>query len=225
MGRAIAHDAHVTASFDFASREALGPQSCILRGLALSRAPQLLADIEKVTAQAPFRHLVTPGGFTMSVAMTNCGPWGWVSDRTGYRYDPADPLSGRAWPPMPASFTTLALEAAREAGFPGCEPDACLINQYARGTKLSLHQDRDEDDLTQPIVSVSLGLPATFLFGGLARTTPTRRYPLHHGDVVVWGGVDRLRFHGVASVRPGVHSATGPRRLNLTFRRVRTTAR
>ena len=210
----------MTATFDFLAREQLGPQAVLLRGFALPDAPSLLAHVDAITAAAPFRHLVTPGGLTMSVAMTNCGTFGWVSDRSGYRYAKTDPLSGRAWPDMPALFSSLARRAAQAAGFDDCAAEACLIYQYAPGTKLSLHQDRDEDDLTQPIVSVSLGLAATFLFGGLQRSDATKRYALQHGDVAVWGGVDRLRFHGVAPVRDGLHDALGRRRVNLTFRRV-----
>lgn len=210
----------MTSTFDFLSREQLGPQSFVLRGFALDVADQLLHDVEVVTAKSPFRNLVTPGGLTMSVGMTNCGDFGWVSDRTGYRYDPIDPRSKQRWPAMPTSFTSLATRAAREAGFDDCAAEACLINQYLPGTKLSLHQDRDEEDLSQPIVSVSLGLPATFMFGGHERSNPTQKYALQHGDVVVWGGVDRLRFHGVATIKDGTHSLLGRRRVNLTFRRV-----
>ncbi len=214
----------MTATFDFLARESLGPQSWVLRGFALNDAEQLVADVERVVARAPFRHLVTPGGLTMSVGMTNCGAFGWVSDSAGYRYSKVDPLSGQPWPALPDSFLSLAERAAHAAGFDACAPEACLINQYLPGTKLSLHQDRDEGDLTQPIVSVSLGLPATFLFGGHERSDATRRYGLEHGDVVVWGGVDRLRFHGVAPVKDGAHSKVGRRRINLTFRRVTATS-
>lgn len=210
----------MTSTFDFLSREKVGPQSFVLRGFALDVADQLLTDVEHVISVSPFRNLITPGGLTMSVGMTNCGNFGWVSDRTGYRYDPIDPLSTQPWPAMPNAFTSLATRAAREAGFDDCAAEACLINQYLPGTKLSLHQDRDEQDLTQPIVSVSLGLPATFMFGGHERSDPTQKYALQHGDVVVWGGVDRLRFHGVAPIKDGAHSRTGRRRINLTFRRV-----
>ena len=202
-------------------RTALGPQACVLHGFALADADALLAGIAAIAAQAPFRHLVTPGGHVMQVAMTNCGTHGWCSDRRGYRYDRIDPQSGRPWPPLPPVFLQLAAEAAREAGFDGYVPDACLVNRYAPGTRLSLHQDRDEDDRVAPIVSVSLGLPATFLFGGFARGDRTVRVPLQHGDVVAWGGVDRMRFHGVLPVRPGQHETVGAQRLNLTFRKVR----
>ena len=202
-------------------RTALGPQACVLHGFALADADALLAGIAAIAAQAPFRHLVTPGGHVMQVAMTNCGTHGWCSDRRGYRYDRIDPQSGRPWPPLPPLFLQLAADAAREAGFDGYVPDACLVNRYAPGTRLSLHQDRDEDDRVAPIVSVSLGLPATFLFGGFARGDRTVRVPLQHGDVVAWGGVDRMRFHGVLPVRPGQHETVGAQRLNLTFRKVR----
>lgn len=202
-------------------RTALGPQACVLHGFALAEADALLAGIAGVAAQAPFRHLVTPGGHTMQVAMTNCGRYGWCSDRRGYRYDRLDPQSGAPWPAIPPVFLRLAAAAAREAGFAGYVPDACLVNRYAPGTRLSLHQDRDEDDRVAPIVSVSLGLPATFLFGGFARGDKTVRVALVHGDVVVWGGADRLRFHGVLPVKPGHHPVVGGQRLNLTFRKVR----
>ena len=202
-------------------RTALGPQACVLHGFALADADALLAGIAAIAAPAPFRHLVTPGGHVMQVAMTNCGTHGWCSDRRGYRYDRIDPESGRPWPPLPPAFLQLAADAAREAGFDGYVPDACLVNRYAPGTRLSLHQDRDEDDRVAPIVSVSLGLPATFLFGGFARGDRTVRVPLQHGDVVAWGGVDRMRFHGVLPVRPGQHETVGAQRLNLTFRKVR----
>ena len=202
-------------------RTALGPQACVLHGFASGLAEDLLAGIDAVTAAAPFRHLVTPGGHVMQVAMTNCGRYGWCSDRRGYRYDPVDPQSGQPWPALSPSFLKLAADAACEAGFDGYVPDACLINRYAPGTRLSLHQDRDEDDRAAPIVSVSLGLPATFLFGGFARSDKTVRVPLQHGDVVVWGGVDRMRFHGVLPVKPGRHDLLGEQRINLTFRKVK----
>ena len=203
------------------TRTPLAAQACVLHGFALPVADSLLAAIGQVAAQAPFRQLVTPGGHVMQVAMSNCGPYGWCSDRRGYRYDVRDPMTGRPWPAMPAVLLELAADAARTAGFGNYRPDACLLNRYAPGTRLSLHQDRDEDDRIAPIVSVSLGLPATFLFGGLARTDKTVRVPLLHGDVVVWGGVDRLRFHGVLPIADGTHPATGALRYNLTFRKVR----
>lgn len=199
----------------------LAQGAIVLRGFCPEQAPALLDAIEQVTAQAPFRHLVTPGGFRMSVAMSNCGRLGWISDRGGYRYDPRDPESGLPWPAMPDCFRALAVRAAQQAGFPGFDPDACLINRYAPGTRLTLHQDRDEGDFSAPIVSVSLGLPAIFLFGGLERRDRPRRIPLAHGDVVVWGGPSRLVFHGVQPLADGTHPLTGPLRLNLTFRRTR----
>ncbi|MEN2987203.1 DNA oxidative demethylase AlkB [Tistrella sp. BH-R2-4] len=195
------------------------PGLTVLRGLATPQDRALLAAVDTVTAGAPFRHLVTPGGYTMSVAMTNCGRLGWVSDRAGYRYDPRDPQTGRPWPAMPDLFTCLALRAADAAGFADFVPDACLINLYEPGAKLSLHQDRDEGDFTAPIVSVSLGLPATFLFGGLKRTDRQMPVPLIHGDVAVWGGPWRLAYHGVRALKAGTHPLLGARRINLTFRK------
>jgi len=200
-------------------RERLGAGAAILRGFALSDEDALLADTERVVAQAPFRHMVTPGGHRMSVAMTNCGAWGWVTDRTGYRYDSVDPTSGRPWPQMPDSFFRLAARAAMSAGFQGFAPDACLVNRYEPGARLTLHQDRNEVDFRQPIVSVSLGIPAVFLFGGTRRADRPKRLPLEHGDVVVWGGPDRLRYHGVMPLREAVHSRLGACRVNLTFRK------
>ncbi len=203
------------------TRTQLASQACVLPGFALDAVDALLADVERIAAVASFRHLVTPGGHVMQVAMTNCGTFGWCSDRRGYRYDRHDPQTGLQWPSMPEAFLRLAADAARAAGFDGYVPDACLINRYVPGTRLSLHQDRDEDDRIAPIVSVSLGLPATFLFGGFARSDKTVRVPLQHGDVVVWGGTDRLRFHGVLPVKPGRHVLLGERRINLTLRKVR----
>lgn len=199
--------------------EAFGPGAMLLRGFATSRAKALLAALEQVIAQAPFRQMLTPGGLRMSVAMTNCGPLGWVSDRTGYHYAVVDPQSTRPWPSMPDVFRDLAREAAAQAGFADFQPDACLINRYAPGTRLSLHQDCDERDFDAPIVSVSLGLPAVFLFGGLNRADMSLRIPLMHGDVIVWGGPARLRYHGVLPLKEGHHSLVGGQRINLTFRK------
>ena len=199
--------------------QTLAPGAVLLRAFAREAAVALLQALEGVTVQAPFRHLVTPGGHTMSVAMSNCGRLGWVSDRSGYRYDPLDPLSGQAWPAMPACFVDLATRAAAQAGFDNFRPDACLINRYLPGTRLSLHQDRDETDFSAPIVSVSLGLPAVFLFGTPRRSDRPQRYRLSHGDVVVWGGPARLAFHGVLPLAGGEHALLGQRRINLTFRR------
>ncbi|MGJ4997541.1 DNA oxidative demethylase AlkB [Bradyrhizobium sp. HKCCYLS3077] len=203
------------------AREPLAPGAMLLRGFARPDEVELLAAIAAITAQAPFRRMITPGGHQMSVAMTNCGPFGWVTDRSGYRYDAVDPESGQPWPAMPPLLRELAENAAREAGFPGFASDACLINRYEPGAKMSLHQDRDERDVGAPIVSVSLGLPATFLFGGLKRTDKAQRHRLAHGDVVVWGGPARLAFHGVAPLADGEHALLGSRRINLTFRRAR----
>ena len=191
----------------------------VLRGFALADEATLLQALDTVIAQAPFRHLITPGGFRMSVGMTNAGPLGWVSDRRGYRYDSLDPLTGKSWPGMPEVFLQLATTAAAHAGFACFVPDACLINRYEPGTRLSLHQDRDEHDLGQPIVSVSLGIPAIFLFGGMQRADRQIRVPLAHGDVAVWGGPARLRYHGVLPLKPGHHEALGGVRINLTFRK------
>ena len=209
-------DAHDTSPGGI---EWLGAQACVLRGQASPHAAELIQAVAAVVTQAPFRHLVTPGGATMSVGMSNCGSLGWVSDRRGYRYSAQDPGSGQPWPAMPAVFRQLAQQAAQAAGFDAFEPDACLINRYTPGTRLSLHQDRDEQDHQHPIVSVSLGMPATFLFGGLTRAERPERILLQHGDVVVWGGVDRLRFHGVAPLKDQPHPDLGSVRLNLTFRR------
>jgi alkylated DNA repair protein (DNA oxidative demethylase) len=194
----------------------LGPGAVVLRDFATS---QLLEDLHEVAARAPFRHMVTPGGYRMSVAMTNCGSRGWVTDRTGYRYDAIDPESGKPWPRMPAAFLRLANDAASHAGFDGFVPDACLVNRYEPGARLSLHQDRNERDFRQPIVSVSLGVPAKFLFGGTNRADKTTRVPLEHGDVVVWGGPARMRYHGVMPLKEGHHPLLGNQRINLTFRK------
>jgi alkylated DNA repair protein (DNA oxidative demethylase) len=196
----------------------LAPGAAMLCGLARRQAPALLAGVDAVTLVAPFRHLVTPGGFTMSVAMTNCGALGWVSDITGYRYTANDPLSGQPWPAMPATFMALARDAARQGGFPDFVPDACLVNRYVPGARLTLHQDMNERGLVAPIVSVSLGIPAVFQFGGLKRSDKAQRIPLEHGDVVVWGGPSRMRFHGVLPLKPASHPLTGEQRINLTFR-------
>ena len=201
--------------------DVLAPGAVVLRGFALAHEAALKDDIAHVTAAAPFRHLVTPGGLRMSVAMTNCGELGWVSDRRGYRYDPVDPDSGERWPVLPETFRALAHDAAARAGYAGFVPDACLVNRYAPGARLSMHQDRDEKDLRAPIVSVSLGLPATFLWGGDERAAKARRVALHHGDVAVWGGPSRLRFHGVLALKDGEHPFAGGLRINLTFRKVR----
>jgi alkylated DNA repair protein (DNA oxidative demethylase) len=197
----------------------LAPGAMLLRGFAEPFEAPCVSALRRIVEVAPFRHMVTPGGHQMSVAMTNCGTAGWVTDRTGYRYDSHDPQTGRPWPAMPGVFADLAAQAAARAGFEGFTPDACLINRYEPGARLSLHQDKDERDLSAPIVSVSLGLPAVFLLGGLRRADPKCRVPLSHGDVVVWGGPARLRYHGVLPIGPGHHLLTGGHRINLTFRR------
>lgn len=200
------------------TREVLSDGAWMLRGFALDHAETLLQAVDVIARAAPFRHLVTPGGFRMSVAMTNCGRLGWVSDRRGYRYDTRDPETGHVWPVMPESFSKLATRAAGEAGYQDFAPDACLINRYEPGSRLTLHQDRDEARLEAPIVSVSLGVPATFLWGQLERGGRSQRVRLQHGDVVVWGGPSRMRFHGIAPLKPAWHPATGEFRVNLTFR-------
>jgi alkylated DNA repair protein (DNA oxidative demethylase) len=199
--------------------ESLGPGAMLLRGLAAPETARLLSALESVTERAPFRCMTTPNGLRMSVAMTNCGSAGWVSGPNGYRYAHVDPHSGLAWLPMPQVYLDLAATAAAAAGFGGFTPDACLINRYAPGTRLSLHQDKDERDFSAPIVSVSLGLPAVFLFGGASRRERPHRIPLAHGDVVVWGGLARLRYHGVLPLKEAVHPVLGRQRINLTFRK------
>jgi DNA oxidative demethylase len=203
------------------SREAMAEGAVLLRGFAVPVEVKLLDVLHDILARAPFRHMVTPGGYRMSVAMTNCGSAGWITDRTGYRYDAADPDTGKPWPAMPPLLLDLAGGAADRAGFTDFSPDVCLINRYVPAARLSLHQDRDELDFAAPIVSVSLGLPATFLFGGLKRSDKVRRYRLEHGDVAVWGGPARLVYHGVAPLADGEHPLVGRQQINLTFRKVR----
>jgi alkylated DNA repair protein (DNA oxidative demethylase) len=214
---------HLSENLDlFAAREVcerITDGAFLLRGFALEHMSALLCEVARIQDAAPFRHLETPGGFRMSVAMTNCGEVGWVSDRRGYRYTTHDPQSNQPWPLMPPDFSKLAGTAARAAGFEKFEPDACLINCYEPGARLTLHQDKDENDYGAPIVSVSIGLPATFLFGGICRKDKQRRIPLHHGDVVAWGGPARLFHHGILPLKDGVHSILGRKRINLTFRR------
>ena len=198
---------------------ALAPGAVVLEAFALPAQAQLVDAVHRVAEQAPFRRMLTPGGRRMSAAMSNCGEWGWVTDRAGYRYTREDPESGRAWPPLPEAILRLAATAAERAGFAGFVPDACLVNRYEPGARLSLHQDKNERDFTAPIVSVSLGLPAVFLFGGERRSDRTRRVRLVHGDVVVWGGPARLRYHGVLPLSDGVHPLLGRVRVNLTLRK------
>jgi alkylated DNA repair protein (DNA oxidative demethylase) len=200
-------------------QQVIAAGAMLLRGFARPIETDLIAALREIVAQAPFRHMVTPGGHSMSVAMTNCGGKGWVTDRSGYRYDAIDPETAKPWPAMPACFHDLAQRAAEAAGFDGFTPDACLINRYQPGAKMSLHQDKDERDFGAPIVSVSLGLMATFLFGGLKRNDKPQRYRLEHGDIVVWGGPARLAFHGVAPLVDGDHRLLGRQRINLTFRK------
>ncbi len=198
----------------------IAPGAVLLRGLGREGDVNILQAVESVIAQAPLRHLQTPGGYRMSVQTTRCGSMGWVSEPDGYRYAAQQPDTQQPWPAMPQCLMDFALRAALDAGYPDFVPDSCLINQYLPGTKMGLHQDRDERDLRAPVVSLSLGLPAVFLFGGLQRTGKTQRYRLAHGDVVVWGGPSRLAFHGVLPVAEGDHALLGRRRINVTFRRV-----
>lgn len=198
--------------------EQIGQQAFVLRGFALPWLERLLPALESILQAAPFRQMVTPGGFTMSVALSSCGALGWTTDRNGYRYTAHDPQTGRPWPDMPAVFRELAQAAARQARFEHFEPDACLINRYVPGARMSLHQDKNERSLAAPIVSMSLGLPAVFQFGGFERSDKSQRIPLFHGDIVVWGGVDRLRYHGVLPLKEGQHPRLGAQRINLTFR-------
>jgi alkylated DNA repair protein (DNA oxidative demethylase) len=202
-----------------ASRESLADGAMVLRGFLLARADAVLDEIDRIVTRAPFRHLTTPGGFTMSAAMTNCGALGWNSDASGYRYARIDPSSGEPWPAMPELFATIAREAAAEAGFADFAPDACLVNRYVPEARMSLHQDRNERDFAAPIVSVSLGIDAVFLFGGEKRSDAVTKVRLVHGDVVVWGGPSRLRYHGVAPLAHDTHPRTGAARINLTFRK------
>ncbi|MFC6338818.1 DNA oxidative demethylase AlkB [Pseudomonas sp. CCM 7891] len=199
-------------------KKRVGEQSYVLKGYALPWVERLLPALRQVLAQSPFRQMVTPGGFTMSAALSSCGALGWTTDRTGYRYTAIDPNSQQPWPALPETLRQLAVMAALEAGFDDFEPDACLINRYVPGAKMSLHQDKNEQCYTAPVVSVSLGLPAVFLFGGHTRSDKPQKISLLHGDVVVWGGVDRLRFHGVLPIKEGVHPQMGSQRINLTFR-------
>lgn len=199
--------------------EPLASHALVLRRFALEHMDPVLHALRQVLKVAPFRTVITPGGHTMSVKLSSCGVLGWVSDEKGYRYSPINPHSGQAWPAMPRVLQQLATEAAQAAGFDHFLPDACLINRYVAGARMGLHQDKNERDFSAPIVSVSLGLPALFLFGGVKRSDRPHRTPLFHGDVVVWGGPDRMKFHGVAPLKPGNHPVMGPQRINLTFRK------
>lgn len=207
------------AGLDEGKRESIGLHACILRGFALSYVDELLPAIERLVLQAPFRRMTTPGGLMMSVALTNCGRLGWASDRRGYRYTEIDPDTGQPWPAMPESFERLANDAATAAGFAGFKPDACLMNRYLPGNRLTLHQDKNERDFSAPIVSVSLGMPALFLFGGHKRSDTPAKIPLYHGDVAAWGGEDRLRYHGIMTIKDNPHPLLDSQRINLTFRK------
>ncbi len=201
------------------TRERLAQGAVLLHGFATEEAPVLMAALQEILAVAPLRNMETPGGYRMSVAMTNCGRAGWIADRNGYRYARADPATGRPWPPLPNSFHRLAGRAAAAAGYAAFAPDACLINRYEPGARLTLHQDRNERDFDEPIVSISLGLPAVFLFGGLRRRNRPRRIRLESGDVAVWGGQARLVFHGIEPLADGDDRLTGRCRINLTLRK------
>lgn len=200
------------------AQQTIAPGAMVLRGFIGAADTLLMRALDELICTAPLRHMVTPGGSTMSVAMSNCGPLGWVSDGNGYRYSARDPLTNRPWPVMPVGWMDLAQEAAGQAGFRDFRPDACLVNVYQPGARLSLHQDKDEKDFSSPIVSVSLGLPAVFLFGGSRRSERPGRYRLAHGDVVVWGGPARRAYHGIAPLADGFHALLGRQRVNLTFR-------
>lgn len=197
----------------------IAPDAYLLKGFLLGQGEPLLAALFEVIVQAPLRHMETPSGYAMSVAMTNCGDWGWVTDNKGYRYSSVDPITQQPWPMMPALFKQLAIHAAEKVGFSYFAPDACLVNRYGVGAKMSLHQDKDEADFSQPIVSFSLGLPTIFDFGGETRESPRQAILLEHGDVLVWGGRSRLHYHSVRQIKSGVHPQLGAYRFNLTFRR------
>lgn len=214
-------DLFASLAVDAPTRVQLAEGAVLLRRFAVAQERAVLDAIESVAKQAPFRHMVTPGGFRMSVAMTNCGDYGWTSSPEGYLYAARDPETGEAWPAIPSVFFELAQRAAEDAGYPAFQPDACLINRYDIGARLTLHQDKNELDLSAPIVSFSFGIPAVFLFGGLTRSAATQRIRLEHGDVAVWGGPSRLRYHGVEDLEANSHALTGPHRFNLTFRKTR----
>ncbi len=209
--------------FDFINNgetwvESISDDAVVLRQFLSNRSAELSATIKDIEQQAPFRHMKTAGGFTMSAAITGCGDYGWISDRRGYRYSKVDPITEQPWPEMPKLLFDIGQQCALEAGYKDFKPDACLINRYAPKSKMSLHQDKDEKDFTAPIVSVSLGVPATFLFGGAQRSDKTIKVPVSHGDVVVWGGESRLFFHGVSPIKPSYHPFWGDNRINITFR-------
>ena len=178
---------------------------------------RLVEAVAEVIARAPlFVPRMPRTGRPFSVAMTNCGPLGWVSDEAGYRYQPAHPETGEAWPPIPA----VLLQLWRAVGAPA-QPEACLVNRYHDRARLGLHQDRDEVDREAPVVSVSLGDTAVFRIGGTRRKDPTRSLKLASGDVLVFGGPARLVYHGVDRILPGSSRLLpGGGRINLTLRRV-----
>ncbi|GGC10653.1 alpha-ketoglutarate-dependent dioxygenase AlkB [Marinobacterium zhoushanense] len=207
------------ALFDDQERIAIADSAWLFRGYARAQASEIVEAVRSVLRQAPLRQMQVPGGHWMSVRTSSCGDKGWVSDSRGYRYACEDPLTGRAWPAIPPLLLELAVSGAARAGFAAFEPDACLINCYQPGAKMGLHQDRDEKDLDAPIVSLSFGLPATFMFGGLTRRGSVKRFPLLHGDMLVWGGPSRMVYHGVAPLQAGEHPMLGAWRVNLTFRR------
>lgn len=193
----------------------------LLRGWAAVNDAQWLAAVRQVLAQQPFQAAYTASGLPMSVRTSNCGSWGWAASRSGYGYTRSDPDSGRPWPEMPIFLKLQAQALASAAGYLAFDPDVCLINSYELGAKMGLHHDADEKDKAAPIVSVSLGLPCTFVWGGLQRSDPVRSFALEHGDVLVWGGASRMVFHGVRPLRAGQHHLLGAQRWNLTFRMVR----
>ena len=202
-----------------AAKQEILPDVYLLSAFVAANETAILQDLNAVLARAPLRHMMTKMGFAMSAAMSNCGDLGWLSDRKGYRYDAVDPLSGLIWPTMPASFFKLANLASANAGFADFLPDACLINQYKVGASMGLHQDKNELDFNQPIVSVSLGIPAVFQFGGLNRADKPIKIPLNHGDVIVWGAAARLKYHGIMPLKANTHPVLGAYRYNLTFRK------
>jgi len=205
--------------FDTSQQVKFAEGAILLLGFAANIDQSLINAIDRTAIQAPFRHMATPGGFLMSVAITNCGEVGWVTDRKGYRYQATDPESGLPWPAIPEVFLDIATKAADTAGYSNFQPDACLINLYQAGARMGLHQDKDERDASAPIVSISLGLPAIFMFGGQQRSDKTQRMLLQHGDVVVWGGSSRFNYHGVGPIKAGSHPLLGQKRINLTFRK------
>ncbi|MCB9879012.1 MAG: DNA oxidative demethylase AlkB [Planctomycetes bacterium] len=204
--------------------EAIVDGAFLLRGRALPVVDELLVGVQDVVEASPLRHMITPGGAPMAAAQSNCGALGWVADRRGYRYEACDPETGRPWPAMPQVFASLARDAAGECGYDGFDPDCCLLNRYEVGCGMGQHVDADEQDFAWPIVSVSLGLPMTFRFGGVERGGKTLPVVLQHGDVLVFGGAARRRYHGTSPLKRGVHPVLGACRVNLTLRRAGTGA-